>query len=381
MWLGTEELVIFRNFAEHSIFIDSFYIRRMTQPGTTDNRQVFLKFIAYLQVIGIILVVFGHSFHEYPDGSHGTSLLIYRLCYNFRMPLFMFVSGFLMLYTTFKRNGESPAIRHFALKKVKRLLLPYLVLTLVTYIPRASMSGIADDPLPLSARGMLESLYLTDRLPIPFFWFIQASFLLLIFNYVIISLCRRNKVPMTLTFVGIIALFVGAQFVEWGSTEIFGYHYAINLGIYFVLGAAYCEFYPKVDRYLPLDNWSSLIISFIIWISTFMLWEGTELSRISSMFGIAMCISLAKLFVRYKVSFLDHLVGANYLIFLLSWYFNVLTQQVLAHFVDQPWWVHTVLSLIFGIYIPWIGYIYLRNNRHRKVIRTISTLLGQSFRK
>lgn len=34
----------------------------------------FIKFIAYLQVLGIILVVLGHSFHEYPDGAGGTPL-------------------------------------------------------------------------------------------------------------------------------------------------------------------------------------------------------------------------------------------------------------------------------------------------------------------
>lgn len=69
----------------------------MTTPS---RKQPFLKFIAYLQVIGIILVVLGHSFHEYPDGNMGRSLLMYRMMYSFRMPLFMFVSGFLMVYTT-----------------------------------------------------------------------------------------------------------------------------------------------------------------------------------------------------------------------------------------------------------------------------------------
>lgn len=65
------------------------------------SNERFVKFIAYMQVIGIILVVFGHSFHEYPDGNHGTSMLIYRMMFSFRMPTFMFVSGFLMAFTTF----------------------------------------------------------------------------------------------------------------------------------------------------------------------------------------------------------------------------------------------------------------------------------------
>lgn len=72
----------------------------------------FLKFIAYLQVLGIILVVLGHSFHEYPDGAGGKTLLLYRMLHSFRMPLFMFVSGFLMVYTTrIRYSSGCPGIK------------------------------------------------------------------------------------------------------------------------------------------------------------------------------------------------------------------------------------------------------------------------------
>ncbi|MDE6134813.1 MAG: acyltransferase family protein, partial [Muribaculaceae bacterium] len=65
-----------------------------------DSRPGFLKFVAYLQIIGIILVVLGHSCHMYPDGNHGHSTLLYRMLFSFRMPLFMFTSGFLLILTT-----------------------------------------------------------------------------------------------------------------------------------------------------------------------------------------------------------------------------------------------------------------------------------------
>lgn len=346
-----------------------------------DNQEGgFLKFIAYLQIIGIILVVLGHSFHEYPDGRNGYSLLIFRMFYNFRMPLFLFVSGFLMIYTTFSRSKNPDSIKHFAYKKVKRLLLPYAVLTLITYIPRASMSGMADDALPLTPDGMLKALFITQYLPITFFWFIQTSFLLLIVSYTYISIAKRHKIHPGIIFGSIVALFIGAQFVELSEPEIFGTKAALRLGIYFALGMVYCEFYKHINRYLPLTDIYSFLVCLILWAVLFIFGEDTFLSRIASVFGIMMCIALAKLLVKYKLRFLDHLIGANYIIFLLSWYFNVLTQQVLSHFVTLPWWIHTILSLTFGIYIPWLAYLYLRNNRHSKAVRIISLLLGQSFR-
>ena len=57
----------------------------------------YFLFIAYLQIIGIVLVVLGHSFHEYPDGHHGDTMLMYKMLHSFRMPLFIFVSGFLLV--------------------------------------------------------------------------------------------------------------------------------------------------------------------------------------------------------------------------------------------------------------------------------------------
>lgn len=337
----------------------------------------FVKFIAYLQVIGIVLVVLGHSFHEFPDGAHGSRLLAFRLIYSFHMPLFLFVSGFLMLYSTFGRNGYPPSVGTFTLRKARRLLVPYLVLTLITYFPRAWMSGMADDALPLSFRGWMESLVLTDGLPIIYYWFIQASFLLLVGCYAFISFGKRRNLPMGVIFPALIAMILILGWADYLPVEVFGHRHALGLGLYFVAGAVYCEYYDRIDRWLPLDNWLSLGVCTAAWLGAFFLWEGTGLAWVSTVFGIGMAICGAKLLVRYECGVLDHLVGANYLIFLLSWYFNVLTQQVLGHYVELPWWVHTVLSLVFGIYVPWVGYRLLRRYEGRRWVRVVSRVLGQ----
>ena len=108
----------------------------------------YLNFIAYLQIIGIILVVLGHSFHEFPDGHNGTTMIIYRFFYSFRMPLFLFVSGFLLLFTT-EVNHSNKTTLGFIKNKLKRLVFPMMVLTAITFIPRSLMSLVADDLLIL----------------------------------------------------------------------------------------------------------------------------------------------------------------------------------------------------------------------------------------
>lgn len=345
-----------------------------------DTGKSFLQFIGYLQVIGIILVVLGHSFHEYPDGAHGTEMILYRLIYSFHMPLFIFISGFLMVYAGFRRGTGLRTPVEFTRRKVMRLLVPYFVLTVITYLPRAAASGLADEALPLSPGGLVESLYLTQRLPIPYFWFLQASFILLVSMYALLWVCYKLKLKMWVGFATMAIILVFAGEADWHGPEVFGLRSAVGFGFYFLAGGVYSFYYDKVERILPVDSIWALLFYSLVWISSFFIFEGTEWPFITSISGIAMCVSISQLLVRYRSHALDHLVGANYMIFLLSWYFNVLAQQVLAHFMILPWWVHTILSLTFGLYVPWFAFRLLVRHKTKRGVRIIAVLLGQKLR-
>lgn len=339
-------------------------------------------FIAYLQIIGIILVVFGHSFHEFPDGSHGKTLLIYRLCYNFRMPTFMFVSGFLMYLTGFMR-GKKVAFCDFAKKKIMRLLVPYACLTLVTFVPRAMMSTMADDVITIDWTNFFAAFIITDKLPIPFFWFIQASFILLLVCFGLLKILQRAGVADILGIIFLLSLAIILPQIELGSKNYFGYKDAIRLAIYFVAGIVYCRYMPIIDHSIHPSNWIFLVICICLWLILFFVGENIgnqAMESMASFAGIGMCVSIAKLMEKHRITVLDHLKGTNYIIFLLSWYFNVLFQQVLAHYVVIQWWVHTLLSLFFGIYGPWIVYKIMERNQDKPSMRIFARLLGQNFR-
>lgn len=75
------------------------------QANSLMKQNKSLKFISFLQTLAIILVVTGHSLHEYPE-NNGFSTLAYHLIYSFHMPLFIFISGYLFRYT--QTNKETP---------------------------------------------------------------------------------------------------------------------------------------------------------------------------------------------------------------------------------------------------------------------------------
>ncbi len=345
-----------------------------------DGSNSCLKFIAYLQIIGIILVVLGHSFHEYPDGQLGHTMLLYRMMYSFRMPVFMFTSGFLMAYTAFIRSGSnSLSVSRFTVKKVKRLLIPFVTLSLITFIPRSLMSGMADDPIEMSFDSLWQMFFYSHSMVIPYFWFIQSSFTLLILNYALLRLTEKYCSYRTTQLI-LVMIFAVLSFlpIEW--TSFFSFSETIRLGIYFVLGGLYAISSGRVDRYIVWHSPFFLLAVSVVWAVLFFLCEDTPFIIFCSIAGILMCISVAKILKYRKWDMLDHLIGANYMIFLLSWYCNILSQQILAHYVSFPWWIYTALSLISGIYIPWSGYRYIQNHPQSKFVRISAFLLGQRIK-
>lgn len=328
------------------------------------------------------MVVLGHSFHEYPDGNNGKDMLLYRMLYSFRMPLFMFVSGFLMIYTTKLRRGTpEKSIRGFISQKVKRLLLPFIVLTLVTFLPRTLMSGMADESMELSLDSFWKAFVCNGHLTIPYFWFLQASFILLVFNYTLITLGEKAGISNAVIYPATIGLFLFLLLAPVNLGATFSLNEVARLGIYFVTGAAYSRFAGKIDRYLPWTSILFLIGTALTWAVLFFMTENTSRIVICSFTGLFMCISFAKIMEARDIRVLDHLVGANYIIFLLSWFCNVTAQQVLHHFVELPWWCYTILSLVSGIYVPWLFYRYLCAHQESRPVKVTAFLLGQSLHK
>ena len=351
-----------------------------SQSAAAASRPRYLKSIAYLQIIGIVFVVIGHSFHEYPDGEMGHSMLLYRMMYSFRMPLFMFVSGFLMVFTT-ESNNRHPRWKEFASTKVKRLLVPFVVLSLVTFVPRALFSDMADDHVELSFRSLAESLILSKKQTIPYLWFLQSSFTLLTVIYAVLTFVRNHRLNRGLTYLLLIVAFTVMQFIPLSFGHIFSLADTFRLGIFFVLGASYAHTHNSIDRLLP---WTSALFAGLVaaaWAISFFVTEHTDFMPLCSLLGIMMCISAAKLLEKHEIGILDHLIGANYIIFLLSWFCNVACQQVLHHFTDLPWWVYTTLSIFSGIYVPWWFYRYMLHHPESRLTYLATHLLGQSFRR
>lgn len=330
-----------------------------------------IKFISLLQIIGVSAVVLYHSLHEYPGNWDAT--LYNRLFVSIRMPLFVFISGYLFNFSRLK-SGRLKPYKDFFTGKIQRLIVPFLFLSIITFVPRVMLSGMADDAIELSFKSFFGSLLFSDQYVIIFFWFLPAIFILLNLVYGSLALFKREEVAYAILFIlGLIFFFLS----PFDNLTFLAFGKVLSYFLFFVSGVIYVRYHEKLDKIL--GNWFALILSMLLWLgSIYIPSDAAIFSLTARLFGLSMVVSFSLLFCN-KCGWLMHLEGYTYIIYLLSWYTCTLSQQVLAHFTDFDWWVYTLLAFFSSIYIPrGIAWLLYSKAPSMKSARALLWLLGHN---
>ncbi len=132
----------------------------------------------------IYFVVWGHQYALFSNLAQGS--IIQRMIYSFHMPLFMLISGF------FAHSALSGDFRQLVTKKVRQLLLPVVLCTLLeivfTYLTTGTMGG-----------GLARDIIVGNS------WFLKTLFCILVVAFVALKAVRKPAVACALSCV---ALFI-----------------------------------------------------------------------------------------------------------------------------------------------------------------------------
>lgn len=164
--------------------------------------------------IGIILVVFAHTLVPKLREAFTGVEFVWIFIYNFHMPLFFFVSGWLF-EKGIKRYTDKG---RFIVGKARLLMLPYLVFSLFAYaiifvsmkIPALasvlSGGGYGSPTLKDMALGILFYLGHVDQ----HLWFVYSLFIVFTLN-ILLGRVMKSKI----TLVVLLALYVSKAFVTY----------------------------------------------------------------------------------------------------------------------------------------------------------------------
>ena len=309
--------------------------------------------ISFVQTLGIILVVVGHSFHAY-----GNDIFWHKWIYSFHMPLFMCVSGYLLHYSLAAKGQilDNQTIGwklKYLVRKIKRLLLPYVAISTLAYFPKFLLNRYSARPVDLSLRGYIDMLIYPWDNVIVFFWFLPTLFLIFViflFGHEIFKLIQRGRVVWVMILMVLLHLLNPLEHIRF--LNISG---VVSYLMYFALGYYMSKLHVvKVlsGRSKPFMLGSFVISVIFIYVPAFFAKD-----ILMAVNGIIMCFCLGLICTNAGVKLLNPLFGASFTIYLYSWFPQVVCQQILLSvFPQTPPLVSMILAVSTVILIPWLIY-------------------------
>lgn len=287
----------------------------------------------YLKGIGIILVILGHSFaftgfDLVNKEKYFIYYYIFNFIYSFHMPLFFIVAGFL--------SNKEYEIKTFYISKIKRLLIPYIFINIVDYIPRHLFSSFVNNSSNSLSRVIFYSGVAT--------WFVYTLFMIfLIFPILDKFIFKKDKYYLFLYFL------IGMNMVklEIFNVNIFTLNRILFYLTYFYFGYILKNYYEKVKENKYFNNKLILIILVIFSICFLYKYSENNITKVIYPFiGFVLCLKFSLFLKNFKrINFLEF-CGTNSLIFyLLEPFFAVVYRVGLVKLIDLKY--HYVVVILF----------------------------------
>ena len=305
--------------------------------------------ITLLRAAGIVLVVLGHA-DIFGQQAPYVYPVAEKIIYSFHMPLFIFISGFVFMYTNQHKGSFNFAA--FIRKKISRLLVPaFLVLTLAFPLRAmlAYVKGAGVDSYSLA--NYFKMFFLKEYLPIEFFWFIFVLFDIFLLAKILLH-CIRKKY---------LALLVSLLFMTMNlfpvDIDLFYLKYISAYLIYFWLGCLCCfaASGKRLIHLFPGGNVSLLMATALLFLLLYLNLTGkrTGIWELAcALSGICMSYSFVRYLNQFQLAYLRLIGKYTFQIFLFSWFFHRLVETIMFQKLQLMFWVTYPTSVALAIAGP-----------------------------
>lgn len=314
-----------------------------------------LDYIAWIQFIGVLCVIFGHSMNNIavPDAFISVKAWIYV----FHMPLFFIVSGYLFSYNGgFKHKGGYWG----TLKgKASRLLLPYVIWNLLFIAPKVIMADYTNDQVELTPQyfGML-MLYPRNNI-LGHTWFLFALFEMFVIA-ILFERWRKNRslwIPVACILVVVNCFCITERFLAVGDLMKNGVFFWIGL----LLGSAEIDKLKEIAISRSVMIWTAAIV-----IGCTVIWSFTRDGFNSNMpvntlllgFAVIFMIGMLQMKFNIKGKFIDFVSQNSFAIYIMHWPILMVIRLVVyqkLHWAPVPAMITMFLGgLLIASAIAWL---------------------------
>ena len=305
-----------------------------------------------MSIIGIVLVVLGHS------GYAGTNIAedcpyLFQWIYNFHMPLFFFISGFLFSLTneSFIEMDKKKLVK----KKVQRLLVPYLVLGVVLWGIKYVFSSFASVNRQFSITSFFEMFIApnTEGSTMGYLWYLITLFMV----FVLMAIFSVLHVDMKKSKWCLIV--IGMSWLVWqwgGSIKWFNMGQVLWYMPFFVIGIIYKKYDVAVQRIINRGGYFNVSLSIVLSVLFILLPSSTFFAYnvIVALVGIWMTLSICSSLIK-RDWVVNHILSYGrytYSIYLLSWFGQYATKFIAVNILHLHITICIVLLFFMGLIVP-----------------------------
>ncbi|MEB3295553.1 MAG: acyltransferase [Synechococcales bacterium] len=316
----------------------------LASPKTHDAKKTYYQWLDYAKGIGILLVVVGHTIAGLANSSILTNnspwQWLHEWIYTFHMALFFIISGMLV------RSSVHRPVGKFTLDKVRTILYPYLIWSVIESFVRIQLSQLTNEHLGWTILGKIWYE------PIGQFWFLYSLFIFMVGYRLLVKLRWSDREVLLLA----IGLHLTQFWIPAPDHSIIGS--LRDHVIYFALGLIIVP--ARLDRYF--QGWHiPTFLGFIFLGYGAITWDTFSpylhspwMIPLAAIVGSATTLGVAILFAKFQIcSFFKVLGKATLEIYVLHLLMiagcRILLQKFL-HVDFAP--IHLFLEIAMGILLP-----------------------------
>lgn len=300
-----------------------------------------INWISILQGWAMLLVVLGHISltGKFLDPETPITSIIQKTIYSFHMPLFMFISGMLFWETRLQKDW---IYKDIIIDKTKRLLIPYIFFTILTFLLKLVASNFVVRQVKISIPYVLRMFIIPDENPLGELWFIFVLFSYF-FLYPVTKIAKQNK-PVFSIIVLVVSFFI--SFFVPKAIKILAFSQICYYYIFFFSGILFM----KKDFISFMNKWYIFIISIIIFVlvtvfqinSYFIIFAGIFMS-------CCLAVTFDKIIPKLFFTFRDY----TFQIFLFGIFFQVAVKIIYQKIgMKELYLPFYLLNVICGLYCP-----------------------------
>ena len=272
------------------------------------------------KAICIILVVVGHY---YPASSPVWYEQMRHIIYLFHMPLFMFASGY--IYISTRKDEESYG--KFVLKKVKRLMIPYFVVSFIVISIKFSTQGSMHVEAPVTPMSYLNVFRQPEAAS--YLWFIWTLWWI----FLIVALCKKRRAYTSLFVASIVLLLLPVSL-----PRAFCLFHFKKMFFFFMLGVV-CFLNREILVDIRIPRCSGSIL-FAVFACTEMICSNIVLHTLAACSGIMMILQMSRMLERYivagRLKWLMLVSASSYIIYLFHTTFMGLVKSLFMDTLSDP---------------------------------------------